>query len=49
MAAVEEQLRSIADENGRLMKLLAEKDYEIKKLKKKTTAAVTLGGYGDAG
>ena len=44
MAAVEEQLRSVADENGRLMKLVAEKDYEIKKLKKKALLAGQVPG-----
>ncbi|XP_006812058.1 coiled-coil domain-containing protein 13-like [Saccoglossus kowalevskii] len=41
------QLRELKDENGRLYKLLSERDYEIKKLKKQredTKLAMTGGG-----
>ena len=43
MSSLEEQLRSLSDENGRLMKLLGEKDYEIKKLKRKNAVGADVG------
>ncbi|XP_065687300.1 coiled-coil domain-containing protein 13 [Patagioenas fasciata] len=46
---LQDQLREVRDENCRLYKLLAEKDFEIKQLQKKVQDRLALSGFtGDA-